>query len=133
MALQFSVDVRNGMLDAIESAIGGSAVLAIFTGAQPANCAAANSGTLLVEYELGADWADNAANGEKIWSDTPIGGTAVGTGEAGHFRLFASDGETCHVQGTVDESAADVVIDNKLINTGQTVNIVSWKWKAPGE
>ena len=42
MAIQFSTGVRNGMLDAIETAVGATAVIKLFTGAQPSNCAAAN-------------------------------------------------------------------------------------------
>jgi hypothetical protein len=47
MAIQLSVAARNGRLDAIETELGSTPVLKIFTGAQPANCAAANSGTEL--------------------------------------------------------------------------------------
>jgi len=35
------------------------------TGAPPANCAAADSGTLLVEIPLPADWMTDAANDKK--------------------------------------------------------------------
>ena len=41
MAVQLSVAVRNAMLDAIETAIGTSAVLKIRTGAPPASVATA--------------------------------------------------------------------------------------------
>ena len=37
MALQYSVAVRNTQLNAIETTVGASAVLKIFTGAAPAN------------------------------------------------------------------------------------------------
>jgi hypothetical protein len=45
MAMQLSVAARNARLDAIETTAGASAVLKIFTGSPPANCAAADSGT----------------------------------------------------------------------------------------
>ena len=52
MTLQYSVAVRNARLDAVESTIGTSAILEIRSGAQPANCAAADSGTLLASMSL---------------------------------------------------------------------------------
>ena len=58
MAIQLSVVVRNARLDAIETAIGASAILKVRTGAVPANCAAADSGTVLATVNLPADWMD---------------------------------------------------------------------------
>ena len=46
MTVQLSVAVRNARLDAIETTIAASAVLKIRSGAQPANCAAADTGTV---------------------------------------------------------------------------------------
>ena len=47
MAIQLSTTVRNARLDTIESTIGTAPILTIRSGAAPANCAAANSGTVL--------------------------------------------------------------------------------------
>ena len=47
MAVQLSIAVRNARLDTIESTIGTSAILRIRTGAAPADCATADSGTVL--------------------------------------------------------------------------------------
>ena len=55
MALQYSTAVRNARLDVVESTIGTSAVLKIRTGAAPANCAAADSGTVLATVNLPSD------------------------------------------------------------------------------
>ena len=55
MAVQFSTAVRNAWLDTTESTIGTSPKLQIRTGAQPANCAAAATGTLLAEITCPAD------------------------------------------------------------------------------
>lgn len=126
MTIQLSTSVRNGMLDAIETAIGTSAVVKIRTGAQPANCAAADSGTVLVSYTLGSDWAAAASSGSKSFSSTPISGTASATGTAAHYRVYASDGTTCHMQGSVATSGGDMTIDNTSITSGQSVNITSW-------
>lgn len=99
MALQFSVTVRNARLDAIETTIGTAPTLEIRSGAAPANCAAADSGTVLATMTLPSDWLANAASGSKAiagtWQDT----SADATGTAAHFRIKAST--TCHIQGTV--------------------------------
>lgn len=126
MTIQASTTVRNARLDAIETAVGTAAVVKIRTGAQPANCAAADSGTVLVSWTLASDWAAAAASGSKSFSGTPIGTTASATGTAAHYRLYASDGTTCHMQGTVATSGGDMTIDNTSVNSGQTVNITSW-------
>ena len=86
MALQFSVAVRNARLDQVESAIGTNAVLKIFSGAAPANCAAANSGTLLASMALPADWMGAAASGAKSLIGTWQDASADATGTAGHWR-----------------------------------------------
>ncbi|MFM9922757.1 hypothetical protein VLK31_07185 [Variovorax sp. H27-G14] len=134
MTVQRSTTVRNARLDAIETAIGTSAKVRIYSGAQPANCAAAASGTLLVEWALGADWAANASAGVKAFNSTPVAGTATGNGTAGHYRIVDSAGTTCHEQGTVTATGGggDVTIDNTTIASGQTVNISSWTVTEPG-
>lgn len=134
MTVQRSTAVRNARLDAIETAIGTSAKIQIRTGAQPVNCAAADSGTLLVEYALGSDWAAAAASGSKALNSTPISGTAVAAGTAGHYRIKDSAGTTCHEQGTVTATGGggDVTIDNAVIANGQAVNISGWTVTEPG-
>lgn len=132
MALQFSTSVRNAILDAIETTVGTSAVIKIRTGAAPSDCGTADSGSVLATFSLGSDWAAAASSGSKALNSTPLSTTASGTGTAAHFRLYASNGSTCHVQGTVATSAADLIVDNTSINSGQTVNITSWTWTAPG-
>lgn len=125
MTVQLSTSVRNAELDAIETTIAATAVLKIWTGAQPANCAAANSGTELVSITLPSDWMDNAASGSKAklgtWS-----ATAIDTGTAGHFRIYESTATTCHIQGNVSTSGADLNLDNTSINSGQTVTVSSF-------
>jgi hypothetical protein len=128
MALQYSVAVRNAQLDAIESTIGTTAVLKIFTGSPPANVATADSGTLLVTATLPSDWMAAASSGSKAKSGTWEDTSADGTGDAGHWRLYASDGTTCHAQGTVTVTAGggDMTLDNISITTGQNVTITSF-------
>lgn len=102
MAIQLSTGVRNARLDEIKATIGVSPILQIRTGEPPANCAAADTGTVLAEIELPADWMQAASNGSVEKNGTWQTNAAEATGEAGHFRIKDGDG-TCHLQGTVTE------------------------------
>lgn len=128
MAIQLSVAVRNARLDAIETTIGTSAVLKIRTGAQPATCATADSGTVLATISCPSDWANAASSGSKTllgsWSDS----AADNTGTAAHFRLYASDGTTCHMQGTVTITGGggDMTVDNTSFASGQVFTVTTF-------
>jgi hypothetical protein len=120
MSLQYSVSVNNARLDSIETTAGTAAKLRLYTGSAPANCAASEAGTLLVEMVLPTDWMSNAASGVKAKTGT-WSGTAVATGTAAHFRIYDSAGTTCHLQGTAGTSGTDMILDNASIATSQTV------------
>ena len=123
MALQYSTTVRNAKLDAIETAIGTSAVLKIRSGAAPADCATADSGTVLATLSLPSDYMAAASGGSKAktgtWQDT----SADATGTAGHFRIYASDGTTVHIQGTAGTSGTDMILDSASFTAGQAFTI----------
>lgn len=101
MAIQLSTAVRNARLDAIETTVGTSAVLKLRTGAQPANCAAADSGTVVSTLSLPSDWMAAASGGTKALLGSWADALADATGNAAHFRIYASDGTTCGMQGSV--------------------------------
>ena len=128
MTLQISVAVRNAMLDTIESTIGTSAVLKIKTGAQPANCAAVDTGTVLATMSLPSDWMAAANAGSKALNGTWQDASADATGTAAHFRVYASDGTTCHMQGSVTatDAGGDMTLDNTSVAAGQSITISSF-------
>lgn len=128
MALQLSVAVRNARLDAIETAVGVSAKLQFWSGSMPASCAAAASGTKLLEDTLAADWAAAASGGTKNFSGTPIAGSGLAGGTAGYFRIVDSAGTTCHLQGTLSATGGggDMTIDNPVIAVSQTVTVTGF-------
>lgn len=126
MAVQLSAVVRNARLDAIESTIGASAVMKIRSGAAPANCAAADSGSVLATLSLPSDWMEAAASGAKAKSGTWQDTSADLSGSAAHFRIYASDGTTCHMQGTVGTSSADLIVDSTAFTAGQPFNITAF-------
>lgn len=118
MTMQYSVAVRNSKLDAVETTIGTGAVLKIFSGPQPANCAAADPSGLLATLTLPSDWMGAAGAGVKAkvgtWS-----ATASGSGTAASWRIYSSDGTTCGIQG----NATDMVFNNQNITSGRTVTV----------
>lgn len=132
MALQLSTAVRDATLDAIEAEIGTTSLtIELRTGAPPANCAAADSGSVVATISLPSDWLAAASGGSKAiaggpWTDT----SADATGVIGHFRL--KQATTCHMQGTVGESAADMIVDNADVNAGQEISISAFTITAGG-
>lgn len=129
MTLQISVAVKNKRLDAVEEAIGTSPVLKIRTGAPPANEAAADTGTVLTTLTLPSDWMAAASAGTKSKSGTWEDASADASGTAGHFRLYASNGTTCHMQGTVGSAGeVDMVVDDVAFFAGQPFAITTFDW-----
>ena len=87
MAVQYGTTLRNTWLDDWETTIGTNAKIYFRTGSPPANCAAADTGTLLVEFDLATDWASAASGGSKSLSGLPLAAVAVATGAVGHYRI----------------------------------------------
>jgi len=123
MTIQYSTGIRNAALDSLETTVSTAPTLSIWSGAAPANCATANSGTQLVTMTLPTDWMAAAASGSKAkagtWQDT----SADASGTAGHFRIH--QGTTCHIQGsvTLTSGGGDMELDNTNIATGQQVTV----------
>jgi len=132
MAFQFSTASRNAALDAIETAIGTAPTLEIRSGAVPANCAAADAGTLLASMALPSDWMAAASAGSKGLSGTWQDLSADAAGTAGHFRI--KQGATCHIQGTITATGGggDMTLDNTSIASGQQVTVTSFTLNAGG-
>jgi len=126
MALQYSTTLRDAQLDAVESTLGTSAILEIWSGTEPADADTADgAGDILCSITLPSDWMAAASGGSKAksgtWSGT--GTSAAGTGtDATYFRLTTSGG-TVHMQGTVTATGGggDMTVDNISIAESQTV------------
>ena len=134
MAFQFSTTTRNASLDAIETAIGTSAILRLRTGSVPANCGTADSGTVVATINLPSDWMAAASGGSKAASGTWQDTSADASGTVGHFRIYDSGGTVCHIQGTVtvNGGGGDMTLDNIAVNSGQQVTISSFTISAGG-
>jgi len=127
MSLQESVAVANAALDQREVIIGASPFLHFYTGAMPANCAAAATGVQLVVMDLPADWMAAAAAGSKdlagLWA---VKSNAAGL--AGYFRLYNNAQTICHQQGTITGlgGGGDMEMDDPNIPNNKWVIVDSY-------
>lgn len=128
MTIQYSVPVRNAKLDAVETAIGTSPVLRIRTGAPPANCAAARTGTVLATLPLPSDFMAAASSGTKALSGTWQDTSADASGTAAHFEIMDNGVTTCHIQGTVTVTGGggDMTLDSVSITAAQAITITGF-------
>ena len=124
--LQYSVAVNNARLDAIETATGATALLKIYTGAAPANCAAAASGTLLATLTLPTDWMAAASAGVKAKAGTWTG-TGSAAGVAGHCRIYDNAGTNCAIQGSAGIGSGDFQFDNTNIAIAQSILVSTFQ------
>ena len=126
--MKLSTTVRNAMLDAIETAVGASAIIKIRTGAAPAAIGDASTGTVLSTINLPSDYLAAAASGVKSKIGTWEDASADATGTAGHFELCASDGTTVHARGDITNTAGagPMKLNNLSIASGQPVTVVSF-------
>ena len=128
MALQYSEEVRNAKLDAVETAIGTSPILYIFDGTLPSDCASADNGTVLATVNLPSDWMAAASSGSKAKAGTWQDSAADATGTASYFRIKDSTGTTCHIQGsvTITGSGGVMTVDNPSFGVGQVFTVTSF-------
>ena len=128
MAIKLSDAVKNAKLDAIETTIGTSAVLKLRTGGTPDGIADADSGTVVATLSLPSDWMAAASGGTKgilgTWEDL----SADSDGTIAHFRLYASNGTTQHMQGTVTNTGGggDMTLNNVIVTAGQSITITGF-------
>lgn len=126
MALSFSTTLRNARADAINSQIGASGLLRIYSGTPPANVGTALSGnTLLAELALSATAAPSASGGALTFNAITQDSSADATGTATFYRIYKSDGTTAVVQGTVSTSGADLNLNTTSIVAGGPVAVTS--------
>jgi hypothetical protein len=123
---KYAISAANAMLEAFEADVGPNAVMKIFAGTLPANCAAADNGNVLATLALGSDWMVAAAGGAKQKAGTWQDANADASGTAVYYRIYASDGATCKQQGTVGLSSADMILDSVEFTAGQSFTVTNF-------
>jgi hypothetical protein len=125
MAIQYSTTHRTNAMSQLNTDIGASAQIIIYTGTPPANVGTAPTGTLIVQFAGNAGGFGTASAAVLTASAVAsANATGAGTNVAGYFRINTSAG-TAVVQGTCGLSAADMILTNTSIANGQTCNFTS--------
>ena len=97
--------------------VGSAGVCKIFTGAPPATCATADTGTLLATFAGNATFGASASG---VYTLNAISGvTASGSGVAGYFRWYPNAATTTNavIQGTVYQSSTLVTSATTAANS----------------
>lgn len=126
MAIQYALTHRTNAMSTLNTDIGPNAVIKIFSGAIPANCGTADTGTALVTFAGNAAAFGSVAN-QVLTANAVASAVAAATGTAGYFRIYPNAATTTNavVQGTCGTSGTDMVLTNTSIASGQTVNFNS--------
>lgn len=125
---QYSVKVRTAKQGAIETEIGASPIIEFRSGALPANCAAAASGTLLAIGTLPSDWLAAAAAGAVSKTGTWTA-TGIAAGTIGYFRIYrAGSPSECDMQGdvTVTGGGGAMEVDNTNVAVSQVITVTGF-------
>jgi hypothetical protein len=130
MAIQYSTTHRTNSMTQLNTDIGTSALIKIYTGSPPSNVATAFTGTLLVTLTGNAAGFGSASAGA-LTASAITSGTAGAAGTAGYFRI-ATSGGTDVVQGTIGTSGTDLTINNTSIASSQVVSASSLVITATG-
>lgn len=136
MALQYSLTHRTNAMTQLNTDIGASAVIKVFTGAAPANCGTADSGTTLVTFAGNAGGFGSVA-AQALTASAVASAVAANAGTAGYYRIYPTAATTtnavaqglCFMSSTINTSAVTAANGNVLtfaavsgISVGQTVS-----------
>lgn len=134
MSLQYLVALRNQWLTDLNTALGASAKLLIYSGSMPASAASPATGTLLSSGVRGNAGGWGTVTGGVLTISNPTSDTnAAASGKAGYFRWTDASNNVVF-QGTIGNSSAnDLVLLDPNIAAGDVVAITSWTITAPGE
>ena len=121
MALQYSVTLRTNRSAQFQTTVGASGTLVIYSGAEPANCAASNPSGTLATINLPATFLASAAGAASLVGTWTVSGAGA-SGTAFSFRIF--DGSSnCHLQGNC---TTDMVLSSNNIVSGSPVTITGF-------
>jgi hypothetical protein len=127
-AVQYSAAENAARADLIVTALdlGGGQEIRLLTGSKPANCAAAQTGTLLGTIALNTPSFNQSGGDLNINTTTPLTTTAIASGTAGYCRFYNNAG-TCVIQGDVGVTGSTnfLELDTVTVNTGDTWNVTA--------
>jgi hypothetical protein len=123
MAFQYGATLRNNQVSQIQTTVGATGRLVIFSGAEPANCAAADPAGPLATIALPAAFLTSTGGVTTIAGTWSVAASATGTAQS--FRMYDTpvSAGVCHVQGNC---TTDLILNNTSITSGQTVTVTSF-------
>jgi hypothetical protein len=125
MAIRFNATIRDAHANSVVTEAGTNAYIRIYTTPQPANPAAAATGTLLAELRGNATQFGTVSGGVISLSATVADSSADAPGTAAWFRVFKSNGTTAVLDGTAGTSGTDLLLNTAAITSGGNVSITS--------
>lgn len=133
MALKLSTTARNGLGDALITALGNGCLIKLYTGTRPTNPGTALSGnTLLGTLTCASPPAPAASSGAVTFSAITQDSAADATGTATFFRIFKSDATTAVIDGDVSTSGSDLNLNTTSIVIGGPISVSSCVLTMPG-
>lgn len=126
MAFQYSTTHRTNSMADIATQAGVNAVIKLFSGAAPANCGTADSGTMCVQFAGNASGLGTVAS-QVLTVSAVASTTAAASGTPGYFRIYPNAATTTNAvfQGTVGTTGTDMILTAATVTAGQTVNFTS--------
>ncbi|MEU6754771.1 hypothetical protein ABZ914_51830, partial [Spirillospora sp. NPDC046719] len=117
-----AADAIAGLLDAGS----GAGTIKVYSGSQPATANDAESGTLLVEFELADPAFGAASSGVASLAGTPLSAVGAAAGTAGWFRAEDSTGANV-LDGSVTATGGggDLELSTTTVSIGLTVELTS--------
>jgi hypothetical protein len=110
-------------------AAGGS--VNVYSGVQPTNSDTAITTQIeLVSFGLGTP-AFAAASGGVMAANAITPSVAIATGGAAWFRIFASDGVTAIMDGSVGTASCDLNLATTTITSGDIIGVTSFTLSMP--
>lgn len=136
MALKMKTELRNARGNVIESTIGAAAILRMYHLAAatiPAAVTDAATGTKFFDDVLPSDWfgafSGGVGNHAGTWEDTSADADADIETDGAYWRIYAADGTTCWMQGTVgcpaDPTGHQIVLNANSLTAGQSISPVT--------
>ncbi|MEU5549207.1 hypothetical protein ABZ738_05510 [Micromonospora sp. NPDC047793] len=129
MATRISTAARSAAADAIAGLLdagSGAGTIKVYSGSQPATANDAESGTLLVEFELADPAFGAASSGVASLAGTPLSAVGAAAGTAGWFRAEDSTGANV-LDGSVTATGGggDLELSTTTVSIGLTVELTS--------
>ena len=127
--IKYADALRKAQVNTIEPTVGPSPILRLCGGPIPSSVSAPDGGLSHVKMTLPQDWATTAAATPEIsklgnWDGrVTIGGTPT------HFRMYAADGITPHIQGSVTSSGGGgtITLSHMTLVAGKKVRVNTFK------